>query len=195
MALIGYGRVSTLDQHSRSQRDRLAEAGCGKIFIDRGVSGRLARRPELDKALDYARPGDVLVVSKLDRLGRSLRNLLELSALLAEREVNLRVLDQPIDTTTPAGRLFFALVAAFAEFERDLISERTRDGLAAARARGRTGGRPRALSPDKVTIARQMYDATAADGRRAYTVQQIASVVGCSRPTVYRALTQPAAAE
>ena len=137
---IGYGRVSTRDQHPEAQHDALTAAGCDEIFIDK-ASGKLARRPELDKALLSAnRAGDQLVVTKLDRLGRSLEHLIELSKLLQARGVDLVVLDQGIDTSTAVGRLFFQIIGAIAEFEHALMSERTMDGLAAARARGRTGG-------------------------------------------------------
>lgn len=182
MALIGYARVSTADQNLDPQTDALTAAGCEKIFTDK-ASGKLARRAELDAALAYLRPGDILVITKLDRLGRSLRNLLDLSATLAKQDVGLRVLAQGIDTTTPGGRLYFSIIGAIAEFERDLISERTHDGLAAARARGRKGGRPPVLTETKLTTAREMYDS------KRYTMAQIAETVGCSRATLYRALS------
>lgn len=188
MALIGYARVSTRDQNPEAQTDTLTTAGCEQVFIDKGVSGTLAKRPKLDKALEYLRSGDVLVITKLDRLGRSVRNLIELAAVLEQRGVGLRVLHQGIDTTTPGGRLFFHIVASIAEFERDLISERTRDGLEAARARGRKGGRRAVLTDNKLTMARRMYAELGDDGKRAYTVQEIAETVGCSRATLYRAL-------
>ncbi|MBV8933332.1 MAG: recombinase family protein, partial [Kutzneria sp.] len=149
MSLIGYARVSTRDQHPEAQTDALTEAGCERIFTDK-ASGKLARRPELDKTLEYLRDGDTLVVTKLDRLGRSVRNLVELSAELDRRGVGLRVLHQGIDTSTPGGRLFFHIIAGIAEFERDLISERTLDGLDAARARGRKGGRRPKLTETKL---------------------------------------------
>lgn len=193
MAEIGYARVSTQDQHPEAQTDALAAAGCERVFVDR-ASGKLARRPELDKALAYLRPGDVLVVTKLDRLGRSVRNLIELAGELNEHGVGLRVLHQGIDTTTPGGKLFFHMIAAIAEFERDMITERTLDGLDAARARGRTGGRKPKITAAKLATARRMYDETGADGKRAHTVQEIADVIGVSRATLYRALgeRQPA---
>lgn len=187
MALIGYARVSTRDQNPEAQTDVLTAAGCERIFTDK-ASGKLAKRPELDKALEYLRAGDTLVITKLDRLGRSVRNLIELSILLDQRGVGLRVLHQGIDTSTPGGRLFFNIVASIAEFERDLISERTRDGLDAARARGRKGGRRAVLTDTKLAVARQMYDERGGDGKRRYTVQEIADTVGCSRATLYRAL-------
>ena len=137
---IGYGRVSTRDQHPDAQHDALTAAGCEEIFVDK-ASGTLARRPELDKALLTAgRAGDQLVITKLDRLGRSLEHLIALSKQLQTKQVDLVVLDQGIDTSTPVGRMFFQILGAIAEFEHALMSERTIDGLAAARARGRTGG-------------------------------------------------------
>ena len=184
---IGYGRVSTTDQSLDAQRDALAAAGCGKVFVDK-ASGKLARRPELDKALLVARGGDQLVVTKLDRLGRSLEHLIALSNDLQVREVDLVVLDQGIDTSTPVGRMFFQILGAIAEFEHALMSERTRDGLAAARARGRTGGQRPKLTPRQAKIARDMYDEVGPDGRRAHTVAEIASEFGVSRPTIYRHL-------
>jgi DNA invertase Pin-like site-specific DNA recombinase len=144
---IGYGRVSTRDQHPEAQHDAFAAAGCEQMFIDK-ASGKLARRPELDKALLSAnRSGDQLVITKLDRLGRSLEHLIELSKLLQTRGVDLVVVDQGIDTSTAVGRMFFQVLGAIAEFEHALMSERTLDGLAAARARGRTGGQKPKLGP------------------------------------------------
>src|SRR5437016_4682817 len=174
---IGYARVSTRDQHPEAQRDALTAAGCDQIFLDK-VSGKLARRPELDKALLSAnRVGDQLVVTKLDRLGRSLENLIELSKRLQGAGVDLVVLDQGIDTSTAIGRMFFQILGAVAEFEHALMSERTMDGLAAARARGRTGGQKPKLTPRQARIAREMYEETGPDGRRVHTVAQIAAEV------------------
>lgn len=187
---IGYGRVSTRDQHPEAQHDALHAAGCDKIFIDK-ASGKLASRPELDKALLIARDGDQLAVTKLDRLGRSLEHLIELSKGLQDRGVDLVVLDQGIDTSTPVGTMFFHILGAIAEFEHALMSERTRDGLAAARARGRTGGQKPKLGPRQVALARQMYDETGPDGKRRYTVAQIATEFGVTRPTIYRHLGKP----
>jgi DNA invertase Pin-like site-specific DNA recombinase len=185
---IGYGRVSTRDQSPEAQRDALHAAACEQIFIDT-ASGKLASRPELDKALLSAnRDGDQLVITKLDRLGRSLEHLIELSKLLADCGVDLVVLDQGIDTSTAVGRLFFQIIGAIAEFEHALMSERTMDGLAAARARGRTGGQKPKLGPRQVKPAREMYDETGADGKRKHTVAQIAAEFGVSRPTIYRHL-------
>lgn len=185
--LIGYARVSTGDQNTDGQHDALTAAGCGRIFTDR-ASGKLAQRPELDKMLDYARAGDMIVITKLDRLGRSVRHLLELAALLDSRRINLRVLNLGIDTSTPSGKLTFVILGGVAEFERDLIRERTNEGLAAARARGRKGGRRPVLSDAKVAHARKLRDGGE------HTMSEIAELVGCSRATLYRVL-EPAAAE
>ena len=190
---VGYGRVSTRDQHPEAQHDALETAGCEQIFIDK-ASGKLARRPELDKALLAAnRSADQLVITKLDRLGRSLEHLLELSKLLQERDVDLVVLDQGIDTSTAVGRMFFQILGAIAEFEHALMSERTIDGLAAARARGRTGGQKPKLGLRQVKLARQMYDETGDDGKRKHTVADIAAEFGVTRPTIYRHLTKTVA--
>lgn len=181
MANIGYARVSTRDQHPEAQTDALAAAGCERIFTDK-ASGKLARRPELDKCLEYLRPGDTLSITKLDRLGRSVRHLIDLAEMLKQRGIGLRVLDQGIDTSTPAGRMFFHVLAALAEFEASLISERTLDGLEAARTRGRKGGRRPKLTPGKLATARQLYDG------KQHTMAQIAEIVGVSRATLYRHL-------
>jgi DNA invertase Pin-like site-specific DNA recombinase len=184
---IGYGRVSTRDQNPEAQHDALAATGCDQIFIDK-ASGKLASRPKLDQALIVVRGGDQLVITKLDRLGRSLKNLIELSEDLRARGVDLVVLDQGIDTSTPAGRMFFQILGAIAEFEHALMAERTLDGLEAARARGRKGGRKAALRPRQVALAREMYDELGDDGKRRYTVQQIAEELGVARTTIYRYL-------
>jgi DNA invertase Pin-like site-specific DNA recombinase len=185
---VGYGRVSTRDQNPDGQRDALAAAGCDEVFVDK-ASGKLASRPELDKALLIAaRAGDQLVITKLDRLGRSLEHLIALSTQLQTRGVDLVVLDQGIDTSTAVGRMFFQILGAIAEFEHALMSERTRDGLDAARARGRTGGQKPKLTPRQAKIAQDMYDELGDDGRRAHTVQQIADEFGVTRPTIYRHL-------
>lgn len=189
---IGYGRVSTHEQHPEAQEDALRAAGCDEVYIDR-ASGKLASRPELDKALLRLRKGDSLVITKLDRLGRSLKNLIELSERLKDEGVALVVLDQGIDTSTPIGRMFYQILGAVAEFERELIVERTKDGLQAARARGRVGGRKKALRPRQVDLARSMYDEKGEDGKRRYTVQEIAEELGVSRPTVYRYLEKKSA--
>ncbi len=184
---VGYGRVSTRDQNPDGQRDALAAAGCEEILVDT-ASGKLARRPALDKALLVTRAGDQLVITKLDRLGRSLEHLITLSKDLQARDVDLVVLDQGIDTSTAVGRMFFQILGAIAEFEHALMSERTRDGLEAARARGRTGGQKPKLTARQAKIAQDMYEELGPDGRRAHTVQQIAEEFGVTRPTIYRHL-------
>ena len=185
MAKIGYSRVSTVDQHPEVQSQRLTEAGCTRIFTDHGASGAKASRPEWDRCLDRLEKGDVLVVVRLDRIGRSIRNLIDVVTMLGERGVDIVILDQGIDTTTAAGKFMFHIMASVAEFERDLIIERTRDGLAATTARGRSGGRKHRLADDQVTMARKLR----ADG---YSVKEIGVMLGngkpVSRQTVYRAL-------
>jgi DNA invertase Pin-like site-specific DNA recombinase len=179
--LLGYARVSTSDHHPDLQVDALTAAGCYRVFIDT-ASGALAARPALDQVLDQLRPGDTLVVWKLDRLGRSLRHLVDTIATLADRGVGFRSLQEQVDTTTPGGKLVFHVFAALAEFERDLVRERTAAGLAAARARGRKGGRPTVMTKNKIRLAREMY------GSRQYTVAAIASALGVSRASIYRHL-------
>ena len=185
MAKIGYARVSTGTQHTDGQEQRLKDAGCERTFVDHGASGAKASRPEWDKCRDYLRPGDQLVCTKLDRVGRSVRNLVDLMAWLGEHGVDLLVLDQGIDTKTPGGRLAFHIFAAVAEFERDLIVERTRDGLAATSNRGRGGGRPARLTDEQREMAKRLR----ADG---HSVRAIGTLLGngkpVSRQTVYRAL-------
>ncbi len=163
------------------QIDALNAAGCERIFCDTG-SGAAADRPQLLRMLDYARPGDTVVVWRLDRLGRSLKNLIDLVTEFDERDAGLRSLHEVIDTTTPSGRLVMHVFGALAEFERELIRERTRAGLAAARARGRRGGRKSVMTPDKTEVAKQML----ASGD--HTVTRVAAVLGVSRQSVYRAL-------
>lgn len=184
---IGYGRVSTADQNPQAQVDALTEAGCEQVFIDK-ASGKLASRPELDKALIVAREGDQFVITKLDRLGRSLKNLIELSERLHAKGVDLVVLHQNIDTSSAMGRMFFQILGAVAEFEHGLLVERTHEGLAAARARGRVGGRKKALRPRQAQLAQQMYDELGPDGKRKHTVQSIAEELGVARTTIYRYL-------
>ena len=187
MAKIGYARVSTRGQNDDSQVDDLTAYGCEKIFTDT-ASGKNAARPELDKALAYLRAGDVFVITRLSRAMRSLKHLLALADELRERGVGLVVLKQQIDTTTATGRLVFHILASIDEFQRELIVEGTLEGLAAARARGRKGGRPPAMSDDQVTLARKLADERDAEGKSTYTITQIAQMLGVSRPTLYRAL-------
>jgi len=183
--MIGYARVSTDDQSAHLQIDALKAAGCEKVFKET-ASGSLAHRPQLDKMLDHLRSGDVVVVWRLDRLGRSLKNLIALVEELADRGVGFRSLTENIDTTTTGGKLIFHIFAALADFERELIRERTNAGLAAARARGRVGGRPPTMTADKIKVARQMYKS------KDHTVEAIAKTLGVSRKTIYRHL-EPAA--
>ena len=150
--LIGYARVSTTDQTLDLQKDALQKAGCDRIFTDT-ASGAKAERTGLDEALSYVRPGDTLVVWRLDRLGRSLRHLIETITALDNRKIGFKSTTESIDTTTSGGKLIFHIFGALAEFERDIIRERTQAGLTAARARGRKGGRPKALAPKKAQMA------------------------------------------
>jgi len=181
---IGYARVSTLQQDEALQLDALHAAGCDRIFTDK-ASGKLESRPALDDLLSQARPGDSLVVWRLDRLGRSLRHLIDVVADLEQRGIGFVSLTESLDTTTPGGRLLFHFMGALAQFERELIRERTMAGLAAARARGRTGGRPTVWTDDKLKTAQVMRD------NGGYDVSSIAKVLGVSRASVYRALQLP----
>jgi DNA invertase Pin-like site-specific DNA recombinase len=178
---IGYARVSTLEQDEALQHDALTAAGCERVFVDR-VSGKLEHRPALDAMLDQLRPGDSVTVWRLDRLGRSLRHLIDVVADLEARGVAFRSLMESLDTSTPGGKLTFHLFGALAEFERDLIRERTMAGLAAARVRGRKGGRPTVWTAEKVRLALEMYD------KRQHDVAGIARILGVSRASVYRAI-------
>ncbi len=182
MAKVGYARVSTKGQCDDSQVDELTAYGVDRLFVDHGVSGKHADRPELDAALAYLREGDVLVITRLSRAMRSLKHLLALADELRERDIGLVVLKQQIDTTTPTGRLVFHILGALDEFQRELIVEGTVEGLAAARARGRTGGRKPSLSASQVKHTRELYAA----GKT--TVAEIAALFDVSRQTVYRAL-------
>ena len=176
--LIGYMRVSTADQSLDLQRDALEKAGCERIYDD-VCSGRATERPGLARALEVARAGDALAVWKLDRIGRSLPHIVQLVSDLRARDVGLKVLTGEIDTTSSTGRLVFGIFATLAEFERDLIHERTLAGLAAARARGRMGGRPRMMTRAKLKTAMAMM----AD--RDNAARDIATVLGVSLSTLY----------
>ena len=181
--LIGYARVSTQDQRLHLQRDALKKAGCEKIITDKARGGTTTRTG-LDKIWEVLRPGDTLVVWRLDRLGRSLRHLIELMGELEQKEIGFRSLQEAIDTTSPGGKLTFHMFGALAEFERNLIQERTRVGLAAARARGRHGGRPKALDPRKQQVAVGLYK------DKKHTVQEICRIMDISKPTLYSYLRQ-----
>ena len=177
--LIGYARVSTLEQRLDLQQDALRDAGCERIFTD-SVSGAKNERPGLTAALAACRAGDILVVWKLDRLGRSLAHLVETVQALAGRGIGLRSLQEQLDTTTSGGKLIFHIFASLAEFERDLIRERTNAGLAAARARGRKGGRPKGVDEKK----RKAALALKRDPH--YSIREICEIVGISRNTYYK---------
>lgn len=181
--MVGYVRVSTLDQHPESQTDALRAAGCERIFTDHGISGTKVSRPQLAACLDYVRVGDTLVVWKLDRLGRSLPHLLTTVQELGEKGIEFRSLTEQLDTTTAAGRLIFSVVGAFAAFERDIIAERTRAGLAHARSQGRTGGRPTVMSPEKLEAARRLRT------DEGMSIRDIAAALDVGASTVQRALT------
>ncbi len=181
--LIGYARVSTQEQTLALQQDALTKAGCEKILTDT-LSGSKADRPGLTEALEFLRPGDTLVVWRLARLGRSLRHLIDTVTALHERGIGFKSLTEQIDTTTPGGKLIFHVFGALAEFERDLIRERTQAGLRAARARGRVGGRPKVLDdPKKLAMAKQLY----ADPANA--IDDICRTLRISRTTLYRYVT------
>jgi DNA invertase Pin-like site-specific DNA recombinase len=177
---IGYIRVSKHEQNEALQRDALKEAGCEKYFSD-VITGSKFERKGLEQLLAFVQSGDTVIVWKLDRLGRSLKDLIETLNFLDNRGVDFISLTEHIDTTTPGGKLIFHLMGALAEFERDLIRERTNAGLAAARARGRVGGRPRKLSTNgKVALAQRLF----ADKK--HSIDDICSTLGISRSTFYR---------
>jgi len=180
---IGYARVSTQEQNLDLQQDALKEAGCKKIITDE-ASGSIADRPGLTKLKDALREGDTLVVWRLDRLGRSLKHLIEFIYYLETKGIGFKSLKEAIDTTTSAGKLVFHIFGALAEFERNLIKERSKAGLAAARARGRFGGRPKRLNISKRQMVVEMYK----DRKR--TVKEICQMVGISKPTLYKYLKE-----
>jgi DNA invertase Pin-like site-specific DNA recombinase len=181
---IGYARVSTQDQDLALQLDALQAAGCGKIYKEK-ITGSTRERPELQKLLDQLRAGDVVVIWKLDRLARSLKDLVNLVNEIQEKSGALHSLNDQIDTTTPHGKFTFHVFAALAEFERDIIRERTKAGLTAARARGRVGGRPKGLSKKAqhtAIIAEKLYQ------EREMTVKEICEQLSISRGTLYNYL-------
>ncbi|MFJ2456689.1 recombinase family protein [Pseudomonas protegens] len=179
--LIGYARVSTDDQDLRNQRDELHAIGCTRIFSEK-ITGTHAKRPELGRLLDYLRAGDVVTVTRLDRLARSTRDLLDIAEQLQARGAGLRSLAEPwADTTSPAGRMVLTVFAGIAEFERSLIIDRTRRGREAAKGRGVQFGRRPTLTPGQVEHARALL----ADGR---TANEVAELLGVHRATLYRAL-------
>lgn len=182
---LGYARVSTLEQNPALQLEALKAAGCERIFTDEGVSGGAIKRPALDKALAALKPGDVLVVWKLDRLGRSLSHLIQLTKHLGDNGVGFRSLSESIDATSAPGRLLFHIMGALAEFERSLITERTRAGIASAKQRGERVGRKPKLSPDQIDHAKKLIDA-------GESPRHVAKSMGVSTATLYRKI--PAAA-
>ena len=175
---IGYARVSTQDQSLDLQVDALKKAGCNRIFKEK-ISGKRNSRPELQKMLDTLREKDTVVVYKLDRISRSTRHLIELVESFEDMGIEFVSLEDQIDTTTPMGRFFFRMMASIAELERDILSERTKAGLEAARARGRVGGRPR-VDPDKIQVALKMYES------KEYTLSEIKKATGIGSTTLYR---------
>jgi DNA invertase Pin-like site-specific DNA recombinase len=177
--LIGYARVSTQDQTRNLQKDALTQAGCTKIFTDT-ASGAKAERKGLEDALSYVREGDTLVVWRLDRLGRSLKDLIATITTLNNRNIGFKSLTENIDTTTSGGKLVFHIFGALAEFERDIIRERTQAGLQAARARGRKGGRPKALNQSKAAHAQALYN------DKNNSIDGICKTLNISRATLYR---------
>ena len=179
---VGYARVSTTDQTLDLQQDALEKIGCSKIFTDT-ASGAKAERPGLTDALAYVRAGDTLVVWRLDRLGRSLKHLIETITNLNYRKIGFKSIQENIDTSTSGGKLIFHMFGALAEFERDIMRERTNAGLQAARARGRLGGRPKAQTlntPKKVAMAQSLYD------NKDNTIDEICKTLNISRATLYR---------
>ena len=176
--LIGYARISTHDQNLDLQKDALEKAGCKKIYVEQ-MSGSSRIRPELEKTLEMLRNGDTLVVWRLDRLGRSLKHLIELISKLEQKEIGFKSLMESMDTTTSGGKLVFHIFGALAEFESDLIKERTGAGLVAARARGRNGGRPLKLDEKKRELAIKLYN------ERERSIKEICQIMGVSKPTLY----------
>ncbi len=182
MSKIGYARVSTRHQNLTSQLDMLKEAGCIKIFSEK-VSGKKTERTELENCLEYMRDGDTLVITKLDRLGRTTKQLIELSTELEKRGMDLEIINMNVTTKDPMGKMFFTMMSAFAELEANLMSERTKKGLESARARGRNGGRP-GITEDKKAMIRSLYET------QQYTGSKIAEMAGVSRATVYKVVNE-----
>lgn len=182
MSKIGYARVSTNDQKLDSQIDMLKSYGCGQIFSEK-VSGRKHIRTELDRCLDYMREGDTLVLTKLDRLGRTTRQLIELSQLLENRSIDLEIIDININTKDARGKMFFTMMSAFAELEENLLNERNNKALESARARGKMGGRPK-ISIDKERMVISLYKS------QEHTINEIISMTNVSRGAIYRIINE-----
>lgn len=174
-------RVSTLDQNLDLQEDALKKEGCEKIYQDK-ISGSLSKfhRAGLSESLEYLREGDILVVYKLDRLGRSLKDLIEIVNDLGERKIGFKSISESIDTTTANGKLIFHIFGAISEFERELIRERTKSGLVAARSRGRVGGRPKKINAEKIKIAKQL------DKNKSLAISEILPMLQVSKSTYHR---------
>jgi len=185
---IGYARVSTHDQNLDLQKDALEKAGCEKIFVDE-ISGTVAKREGLEKAKEILRKVDMLIVWRLDRLGRSIRDLIDWVTLLEEEGIGFKSLQESIDTTTSSGKLVFHIFAALAEFERNLIRERTNAGLASARARGKLGGRKKSLSIKERKRAVEMHK------RKNHTVQHICEMMNITKPTLYAYIREEQASQ
>lgn len=181
--IIGYARVSTAGQNLDRQCDNLRQAGCERIYSEK-ISGVKAQRPELERMLDALREGDTVVITELTRLGRSVKELFSIIEIVHEAGASIKSLRETwLDTTTPQGNLLFTIFAGLSQFERDLIRQRTKSGLEAARARGRKGGRPKASS-SKVETALKMYDS------KLHTIEEITGATGISRSTLYRAIEE-----
>ena len=180
--MIGYARVSTNDQNLDLQTDALKKAGCEKICSDK-ISGTKAERPGLAKVLEIARAGDTLVIWRLDRLGRSIKDLIQISETLKARSIALKSLQEGIDTTTSTGQLMFNLLAVLSEFEKNLINERSKAGLAAARSRGKLGGRPKSLNRKQQQLAVKLYH------EREHSIAEICKMMNISKPTLYSYVT------
>lgn len=177
--LLGYSRVSTQDQNLDRQIDQLKEAGCEKIFCEK-ITGTKKDRTELDRLLDQIRPGDTIIISELTRLSRSTKDLFQIVELIEKKGANIKSLKEVwVDTTTPQGKLMFTIFAGISQFERDLISQRTKEGLFSARARGRKGGRP-SKAKKEVDLALKMYDS------KEYSISEISKATGVSKTSLYR---------
>ena len=176
--IFGYARVSTQDQNLDMQIDELKKQGCERIYKEK-ITGTKKDRPELEEMLKTLRAGDTVIVYKLDRISRSTKHLIELSDFFNENNVEFISIQDKIDTSTPMGRFFFRMMSSIAELERDIISERTKGGLASARARGRKGGRPK-VDEKKVQLAKKMYDS------KEYSISEIVKATGISQATLYR---------
>ncbi|MFB9861625.1 recombinase family protein [Salinicoccus siamensis] len=182
MTKVGYARVSTRDQNLNSQIDTLKAVGCERIFSEK-VSGRKYNRTELDNCLDYLRSGDTLVITKLDRLGRTTRQLIDLSQHLENNNIELEIIDMNINTRDAMGKMFFTMMSGFAELEANLLSERTKKGLDAARARGRVGGRPQ-ITQEKVAMIVSLYQS------KQHSINEIMKLTGVSKGTIYNVINR-----